>query len=415
MKILLLRTLNIVKVGLQAISRNKLRSALTMLGIVIGVACVIAMVGVASGASGSIQSSISALGTNFIMVFPGAVTQGGARIFSGASTLTEDDVAAIRGECPSVAYVSAGTRSNGQVVAGELNWGTQINGVDVDWPFIRAWNVDHGAFFSDTDVKTGAKVAVLGRTVADQLFPDGQAVGQLIRIKNVPFRVAGVLEKKGGSTQGQDQDDVVIAPYTTVMKRLGGASASTNRNRISIVYVAARSEDLVAQAQSEIDALLRQRHRIGPGQDADFMMRSQEEMASMAAASTRTFSILLGSVAAISLLVGGIGIMNIMLVSVTERTRETGIRMAIGAKGRHVLAQFLLEAVVLSITGGLIGVVLGIAASRIIASTAGWPVSIGAGVVALAFGVAALIGIFFGFYPARRAARLNPIAALRYE
>jgi putative ABC transport system permease protein len=412
MKIGMMRVLNIVKVGLQAIARNKMRSALTMLGIVIGVACVIAMVGVASGASSSIQSSISSLGTNFIMVFPGAVTQGGARIFSGNSTLTEDDVAAIRTECPSVAYVSAGTRSNGQVVAGELNWGTQIQGVDVDWPFIRAWNVDQGAFFSDTDVKTGAKVAVLGHTVADQLFPDGSPVGQLVRIKNVPFRVAGVLERKGGSTAGQDQDDVVVAPYTTVMKRLGGAS---NRSRISIIYVAAKSQGLVSQAQSEIDALLRQRHRLGPNQDADFMMRSQEEMASMAAASTRTFSILLGSVAAISLLVGGIGIMNIMLVSVTERTREIGIRMAIGAKGRHVLAQFLLEAVVLSVTGGLIGVVLGMVSSRVIASTAGWPVEIGVAAVALAFGFSALIGIFFGFYPARRAAALDPIEALRYE
>jgi putative ABC transport system permease protein len=408
-----MRVLNIVKVGLQAISRNKLRSALTMLGIVIGVACVIAMVGVASGASSSIQSSISALGTNFIMVFPGAVTQSGARIFSGSSTLTEDDVAAIRTECPSVAYVSAGTRSNGQVVAGELNWGTQIQGVDVDWPFIRAWNIEQGSFFSDTDVKTAAKVAVLGHTVADQLFPDGSATGQLVRIKNVPFRVTGVLEKKGGSTAGQDQDDVVITPYTTVLKRLGGAAQ--NRNRISIIYVAAKSQNLVTQAQTEIDGLLRQRHRLGPNQDADFMMRSQEEMASMAAASTRTFSILLGSVAAISLLVGGIGIMNIMLVSVTERTREIGIRMAIGAKGRHVLAQFLLEAVVLSVTGGLIGVVLGVASSRIIASTAGWPVEIGVMAIVLAFGFSALIGIFFGFYPARRAAALDPIEALRYE
>ncbi len=409
MKASLQRIANIVKVGLQAIARNKLRSALTMLGIIIGVACVIAMVAVASGASQSIQSQISALGTNFIMIFPGAVTQSGARIFTGQSTLTDDDAAAIKTECPSVAYVSAGTRTAAQVVAGEFNWGTSIQGVDVDWPFIRAWNVEQGGFFTDSDVRGAGKVCVLGRTVADNLFPDGDAVGQYVRIKNVPFRVTGVLEKKGGSTMGQDQDDTVIAPYTTVMKRLQGTT------KIQIVYVAARDENLVKQAQTEIEALLRQRHRLGPGQDSDFMMRSQEEMAAMAATSTRTLSILLGSVAAISLLVGGIGIMNIMLVSVTERTREIGIRMAIGAKGRHVLAQFLLEAIVLSVVGGAIGVILGVASSKIIAASAGWPVQIGAGSVAIAFGFAALVGIFFGFYPARRAAALDPIEALRYE
>jgi len=409
MKASLQRIANIVKVGLQAIARNKLRSALTMLGIIIGVACVIAMVAIASGASQSIQSQISALGTNFIMVFPGAVTQSGARIFTGQSTLTEDDAAAIKAECPSVAYVSAGARTAAQVVAGEFNWGTSIQGVDVDWPFIRAWNVEQGAFFTDSDVRAAAKVCVLGRTVADNLFPDGDAVGQYVRIKNVPFRVDGVLEKKGGSTMGQDQDDTVIAPYSTVMKRLLGTT------KIAIIYVAARDENLVKQAQTEIEALLRQRHRIGPGQDSDFMMRSQEEMAAMAATSTRTLSILLGSVAAISLLVGGIGIMNIMLVSVTERTREIGIRLAIGAKGRHVLLQFLLEAIVLSVVGGAIGVVLGVASSKLIAASAGWPVQIGAGSVAIAFGFAALVGIFFGFYPARRAAALDPIEALRYE
>ena len=404
-----MRVANIVKVGLQSIARNKMRSALTMLGIVIGVACVIAMVAVASGASRSIQAQIDALGTNFLMVFPGTTTSSGARMFSGSSNLTVEDAAAIRADCPSVAYVSATSRSSAQVVAGELNWATQIQGVDVDFPFIRSWNVSAGDFFTDADVRAATKVAVLGRTVADALFPSGDAVGSTIRIKNVPFRVVGVLEKKGGSTMGQDQDDAIVAPYTTVMKRLEG------RSRVGMILAAASSPDRVDEAQREIDTLLRQRHRIGPGQDADFMIRSQEEMASTAAASSKTLSVLLGSVAAISLLVGGIGIMNIMLVSVTERTREIGIRMAIGAKGRHVLAQFLLEAVVLSVVGGLAGVVLGVGASELIARYAGWPVALGPGPIFMAFGFAALIGIFFGFYPARRAAALDPIDALRFE
>jgi putative ABC transport system permease protein len=409
MRVALVRTGNIVKVGLRAILRNTLRSSLTMLGIIIGVACVIAMVAVAGGASASIQSSISSLGTNFIMIFPGAVTQSGARIFTGQSTLTPEDAAAIKAECPAVAYVSAGVRTGGQVIAGETNWGTQIYGADVDWPFIRAWNVAQGAFFTEADVKAGAKVCVLGKTVEENLFPSGGAVGALVRIKNVPFRIVGVLEKKGGSMMGSDQDDQVIVPYTTLMKRLLGTT------RLNLIQVAAIAPDRVGEAKTEIEALLRQRQRIGPGQESNFMMRTQEEIAATAAQNTRTLSILLGSVAAISLLVGGIGIMNIMLVSVTERTREIGVRMAIGAKGRHVLAQFLLEAVILSVVGGAIGVLLGVTASTLISKIAGWPVQIGAAPVAMAFGFAALIGVFFGFYPARKAARLDPIEALRYE
>ncbi|MBP7149103.1 MAG: ABC transporter permease [Acidobacteria bacterium] len=409
MKASLLRAGSIVKTGLWSILRHKMRSGLTILGIVIGVACVIAMVAVASGASSSVQAQISALGSNFIMIFPGAVTQSGARIFGSTSPLTEDDAAAIKAECPAVAYVSPGVRTSAQVIAGEMNWSTSVEGVGLDWPFIRAWNVEEGAFFGEGDVRAGTKVCVLGRTVADGLFPGGGAVGSTVRLKNVPFRVIGVLEKKGGTQMGNDQDDMVVAPYTTVMKRLMGT------NRIRMVFAAAAREDLVPRAQEEIDALLRQRHRIQPGQDPDFMMRSQEEMASFARESMQTFSTLLGSVAAISLLVGGIGIMNIMLVSVTERTREIGLRMAVGAKSRHVLAQFLLEAIVLSVVGGALGVVLGIVASRIISTSAGWPVKIGPESVALAFVFSALIGVFFGFWPARTAARLDPIEALRYE
>jgi len=409
MKVTMLRFWNIMKVGLKAILRNKLRSSLTMLGIIIGVACVIVMIAVGAGASRSIQSTISSLGTNFIMVFPGVSTQSGARIFSGQSQLTVDDVDAIRNEAPSVAYTSPIVRTGGQVIAGELNWATTIYGVGVEWPFIRAWNVEKGAFFTEGDERAGSKVAVLGATVADNLFPSGNPVGENIRIKNVPFKVVGVLEKKGGSMMGQDQDDQIIVPYTTTMKRLLGT------NRMNSIYVSAVSPDSVAQAQSEIDTLLRQRHRIQPGQDADFMMRSQEEIASTAAQTSKTLSTLLGSVAAISLLVGGIGIMNIMLVSVTERTREIGIRMAIGAKGRHVLTQFLLEAVTLSVVGGAIGVLLGMGVSKLVSRFAGWPVEVGIGSIALAFGFAALIGIFFGFYPARTASKLDPIEALRYE
>jgi putative ABC transport system permease protein len=401
--------LNITKVGLMAIARNKMRSALTMLGIIIGVGCVITIVALGAGASGSIQATINSLGTNFIMIFPGATTQSGARTFSGESRLTAEDVQAIKTEAPAVAYASAVVRTSGQVVAGELNWGTSVYGVDVDWPFIRTWNVAQGTFFTEGDVKTSAKVAVLGATVAENLFPAGDAVGQGIRIKHVPFRVVGVLERKGGNMMGQDQDDQIIAPYTTVMKQLQG------RSRIDMVNVSAVAGDQVIEAQTEIEALLRQRHRIQPGQDSDFQIRSQEEIASTAAQTSKTLSFLLIGVAAVSLLVGGIGIMNIMLVSVTERTREIGIRLAIGAKGRHVLLQFLLEALSLSAAGGVIGIALGVLSSHLVSKMAGWPTNVSTGSIVLAFGFAAAIGVFFGFYPARKASRLDPIDALRYE
>jgi putative ABC transport system permease protein len=398
----------LVEVALRAILRNKMRSALTMLGIIIGVGCVIAMIAIGSGASEAIQSQISSLGSNFIMVFPGASTQSGAHIHTDQSNLTEDDAAAIRKECPSVAYVSPGVRTGAQVIAGQTNWGTQIQGVGVEWPLVRTWNTDQGAFFTDSDVRAGAKVCVLGGTVADALFPAGDAVGQLVRIKQVPFKVVGVLEKKGGSMMG-DQDDLVVVPYTTAMKRLIGTT------KLSIIYVSAVSLAAVDSAQREIETLLRQRHHLAPNQDSDFTMRSQQEFAQMSEQSSKTLSVLLASAAAISLLVGGIGIMNIMLVSVTERTREIGIRRAIGAKGRHVLMQFLIEAVTLAVCGGVIGVGLGIVASNVVSAKGGLPIHVSPGAIALAFGFSAAIGIFFGFYPARKAARLDPIEALRYE
>jgi putative ABC transport system permease protein len=295
------------------------------------------------------------------------------------------------------------------VLAGEGNWSTQIYGVGIDWQNIRAWNVEQGSFFGEGDIRSGAKIAVLGKTVADNLFPNGDAVGSIIRVKNVPFRVAGVLEKKGGSMMGSDQDDMIVAPYTTVQKRLMG------QQRFGMIIASAASADQVQEAQDQIDALLRQRHRIPPGGDADFMMRSQEEMAQANAQQVNLMRNLLLGIAIVSLVVGGIGIMNIMLVSVTERTREIGIRMAIGARGRHVLLQFLFEAVTLSVLGGLIGVVLGVGVAKGIGKGAGWPIVISPNAIIIAFVVAATVGIFFGFYPARKASKLDPIDALRYE
>src|SRR5437764_1730095 len=409
MKNSVMRFGNITIVGLKAISRNKMRSFLTMLGIVIGVGCVIVVVAIGNGASKSIQETINSLGSNFIMIIPGATSQSGARIFTGNSTLTAEDADAIKNECPAVAYVTPNVRSAAQVVAGELNWGTSIYGVSPDCPFIRSCNTSDGSFFTDSDVKSAMKVCVLGATVAENLFPQGGAVGQTVRIKNVPFKVLGVLDRKGGNTMGQDQDDQVIAPYTTVMKRLAGQS------KVSMIMASAASPDQVQDAQDQIDALLKQRHRIPANGDADFMLRSQEEIAAAQNAQMGVLRTLLISIAAISLLIGGIGIMNIMLVSVTERTREIGIRMAIGAKGRHVLLQFLFEAVTLSIVGGLLGILLGVGGSELVKNVLKGPIVVSPSSIIVAFGVAAAVGVFFGFYPARTAAKLDPIDALRYE
>ena len=409
MRTSLTRLGNITIVGLKSIARNKLRSLLTALGVVIGVACVIVSVAIGAGVAASVSEMINSFGSNVIMIMPGAATQGGARIFTGQSTLTEEDAAAIKRECPAVAYVTPNLRTAGQVASGELNWGTQVFGVGIDWPNVRSWNVEEGAYFTEADIRSGAKVCVLGRTVADSLFPDGGAVGAVVRIKNVPFRITGVLEKKGGNMMGSDQDDQIVAPYTTVQKRLMGAQ------KLSMIMVSATSGDDVQSAMDQIEALLKQRHRIPPGNDADFMMRSQEEIARAQSQQVNVMRNLLLGIAIVSLVVGGIGIMNIMLVSVTERTREIGIRMAIGARGRHVLLQFLFEAVTLSVFGGLIGVLFGFSVSTAIKKFAGWPIVISPNAIIISFAVSVTIGVFFGFYPARKASRLDPIDALRYE
>jgi putative ABC transport system permease protein len=406
------KTGNILKVAFRALARNKLRSLLTALGIIIGVACVVAVVGIGEGARIQAENQLRSLGTNFLMVMAGTTTSSGARAGIGSSSkLSEDDVDAIRREVSTVSYVSASIRTVAQVIYGNQNWSTSIQGAQVDWPLVRSWNLASGQFFTDQDDHAAAKVCVLGRTVATNLFGDGDPVGQMIRIKNIPFRVTGVLESKGGSTQGADQDDLVVAPYETVRKKIMGTTA------VGQILVSAASDELVTRAQEDLTALLRQRHRINKaaGQDDDFLIRSQTEMIQQAEVQSRTMSALLWSIAGVSLLVGGIGIMNIMLVSVTERTREIGVRMAIGAKGRDIQAQFLVEAVALSLTGGAAGIAVGLGIERTVARFAGWPVAIQPSAITLAFIFSALVGVGFGFYPALKASRLDPIEALRYE
>jgi putative ABC transport system permease protein len=403
---------NIVKVAFRALGRNKLRSLLTALGIIIGVACVVATIGIGEGARISAENQFLSLGTNFLMIMPGTTTSSGARTgFGTNSKLSEDDVEALRKEVPSVAYVSASIRTIAQIIYGNQNWSTSVQGAEVDWPLVRSWNMATGQFFTDQDNRAAAKVCVLGKTVAANLFGDEDPIGKTIRIKNIPFKVLGTLESKGGSTTGQDLDDLVVAPYQTVRKKLMGTTA------VGTILASAASKELVPRAQDEITGLLRQRHRINKaaGQDDDFMIRSQTEMLQQAEEQSRIMRYLLASIAGVSLLVGGIGIMNIMLVSVTERTREIGVRMAIGAKGGDIRAQFLVEAVVLAITGGVVGIVVGIGIQKLAARFGGWPVSVQSQALAVAFCFSALVGIAFGFYPALKASRLDPIEALRYE
>jgi len=404
-----------VEIALTALRANRLRSALTMLGIVIGVAAVIAMVAVGSGATERIQQQIEAIGSNLILVIPGSITSNGVRLGSGATvTLSEDDARAIASECPAVAAVAPTVRGGAQVTYGNNNWATSIVGTTPDYLTIRDQTVVRGNPFSADDGSSGTKVALLGGTVSQNLFGSADPTGQTIRIKNVPFTVDGVLSAKGQSPTGQDQDDVILIPISTAKRQVVGASQA-NAGSIGAIMVQAVDAHSMDEAQSEIEALVRQRHRMRPGQDDDFTVRNLSDVFSAQESSARVMSILLGAIASVSLVVGGIGIMNIMLVSVTERTREIGLRIAIGARTRDLLAQFLVEAVTLSILGGIAGILVGVTASALISHFAGWNTLVSPTAIALAFVFSALVGVFFGYYPARKAALLDPIEALRFE
>ncbi len=402
-----MRFLNVIKIALRALRRSAMRSVLTALGIIIGVAAVIAMVSIGNGAKSQVEASIASLGQNIISVFPGNFTAGGVRGgFGSASSLTVEDAMAISNEIPGVVALSPEMRDRSQILANGLNWNTQVMGEDVPYLDIRIWPVAEGSMFTEADVRSAAKVCVIGRTVADKLFPDGDPVGQTLRIRNIPFKVVGVLEAKGFNYFGQDQDDTLIIPYTSHLKRIA------RRPNLNSIVVQAESPEQMERIQQDITDLLQQRRN---GRDPDFTVRNQQELAEAATKTTKTMTVLLGAIAGVSLIVGGIGIMNIMLVSVTERTREIGIRLAVGAHGRDVLTQFLIEAIILSSMGGALGVILGVGSSQLISKLNGWPVLVSTSAIFGAVAFSAAIGVFFGFYPARKAAQLDPIDALRYE
>ncbi len=398
------------RIAVKALGRNKMRTALTMLGMIIGVAAVIAMVALGSGAQWQIEEQIKQTGTNLVMIMPGNFSSGGVRMGGGnATTLKPEDATAMR-DVPGVQYVSATLQTRVQLIAGNQNWSTNIQGSDVDLPAIRLWTVKYGSFFGEQDVRAATKVIVLGTSVSNTLFGDGvDPTGQIIRVKNQPFTVVGVMNPKGQSSTGQDQDDTAFAPYTTIMKKVSGSQT------IQGISVSTASADEVLNTTERVKQVLRERHKIGPGMEDDFTARTLEDMAATRTEMTKTMTSLLASIAGVSLLVGGIGIMNIMLVSVTERTREIGLRLAIGARGRDVLLQFLVEAVVISLFGGGIGVALGYGISWGVKTFMLWPAIVPINAVFIAVAFAAIVGVFFGFYPARKAAGLDPIEALRFE
>jgi len=404
--------LMIIRVAFRALVRNKMRAALTMLGIIIGVSAVIAMVSIGQGASASVQAQIESIGTNLLFVSAGAQNVGGVRSGTGdtgTNTLTVEDLEAVKREVPSVSMVTPAVNARSQLVAGNMNWNTSVQGVSEQYPDIRKWTVQSGTFFTDADVRTAARVIVIGQTIADNLYPGTDAVGQTIRVMNLPFRVVGVMARKGQDQQGRDQDDIAFAPYTTVQKKVLGSP------RVQIAYVSAISQDATYTAQSQITDLLRQRHKLSANEPSDFTVRNMTDIADAANETSNTMTILLACIAGVSLLVGGIGIMNIMLVSVTERTREIGIRMAIGARSSAVRSQFLIESIVLSLTGGTVGIILGVGFSLAIPKLLGWPTLVSTMAIIGSVLFSAAVGIFFGYYPARKAAALDPIEALRYE
>ena len=409
------KLLTSTKIALRALRTNRTRSVLTMLGIIIGVAAVIAMVGVGSGATERIQEQIQSIGSNLIIVLPGSVSSNGVRLGSGGvSTLTEDDAKAIATDCPSVALSAPTVRGGVQIVYGNNNWATTVQGVTPDYMTLRDYTMLSGQFFTTQDVDAAAKTAVLGETVAQNLFGDSSPTGQVVIIKNVPFTVAGVLTPKGQSPTGQDQDDVILLPISTAMQKVLGANKA-NARAVGSVMVQAINPQAMDQAIQEVEGLLRERHRVLPGLEDDFSIRNLTEVFAAQETSAKVMAILLGAIASVSLIVGGIGIMNIMLVSVTERTREIGLRLAVGAKRQDILSQFLVEAVTLSLVGGIIGIGVGVTASVVISRFAQWSTDISLLSIIASFLFSALVGVFFGYYPARKAAFLNPIEALRYE
>lgn len=402
---------NLFKIALRALANNKLRAFLTMLGIIIGVTSVIAMLAIGQGSKKSIQQQISEMGSNMIMIHPGAEMRGGVRQDPSAmQTLKLENYEKLSEECTNLSGISPNVSSSGQLVAGANNYPSSVSGVSMDYLTIRQLTVEQGEMFTENDIRTAAKVCVIGKTIVDNLFPDGSdPIGKVIRCNQIPFRVIGVLKSKGYNSMGMDQDDVVLAPYSTVMKRL------LAQTYLSGIFASALTEDMTDEAVDEITTILRREHKLKETDDDDFTIRTQQELSSMLNTTTDLMTTLLACIAGISLVVGGIGIMNIMYVSVTERTREIGLRMSVGARGVDILSQFLIEAILISITGGLIGVIIGCGASFMIKTIAHWPVFIQPWSVLLSFLVCTVTGVFFGWYPAKKAADLDPIDALRYE